>query len=55
MNRNGCMMITGIAGGCARAINDKEAATPISVMNSRRFIQSPRRLGLRQILPDLRY
>ena len=38
--------ITGIAGCCARAASGQAAAAPpSSVMNSRRFIRSPRRRG----------
>ena len=38
--------ITGIAGCCARAASGHAAAAPpSSVMNSRRFIRSPRRRG----------
>ena len=37
--------ITGIAGCCARAASGHAAAPPSSVMNSRRFIRSPRRRG----------
>src|SRR5436309_10059969 len=46
--------ITGIAGCCARAASGHVAAAPPrSVMNSRRFIQSPRRRG-RAVLGEFR-
>jgi hypothetical protein len=38
---------TGIAGCCARAASGHAAAPPRSVMNSRRFTQSPRRRAAR--------